>query len=80
MRGELLEALDRRGLQQRVAVGEVVVGGRVGDAGASGDLAEGRPLEPALADQLHRRVDQGAPEVAVVVGPGGIRVHRPTLS
>ena len=53
------------GPQQVVAVGEVDVDGRAGDAGLAGDLVHGDVGGAALAEEPARRVDDlVAPEVA----------------
>ena len=59
------------GLEQAVAVREVVVGRRVAHAGGARHLAQAELRRRPLGQQAEGTVQQGLAQVAVVVGPGG---------
>ncbi len=56
--------------EQGLAVGEVAVRRVVRDPGAPRHLAQDQALGPLRAGQLDALLEQGGPEVAVVVGGG----------
>ena len=65
--------------EQSLAAREVPVGRARRDADPPGRLAEDDAVGAVAGGELGRRIDQGVPEVAVVVGPGGRRRgHRGT--
>ena len=66
------------GGQQRVAVGEVAVGGVVGDPDLARHRAQHHAGRSVLAGQTDAGVDEGGPQVAVVVRRAG--GHRPRLA
>jgi hypothetical protein len=64
---EKLVGAHRHGRQQLVAVGEMGVGGADGHAQAPARLGQGEVPDAPLGDELDGGIDQGRPEVAVVV-------------
>jgi hypothetical protein len=50
--------------QQRGLVGEVAVDGRVSDADALGEIAQGQTLDAPLGNERERGVDELAPQIA----------------
>ena len=64
---EALEAAPRHVGHQGVAVAEMAVGRRRADAGVARGLGEGETCGPFLADQVEGGLDQGLPQVAVMV-------------
>lgn len=57
--------------EQLLPVGEVSIGGVVGDAGLTCDLAQDHTLGAARLRQGDGRLDEGGPQIAVVVGAHG---------
>ena len=64
---EELEALRDDRADQGAAVGEVVIRRRVADARAAGDFAQREAVDASLGEELEAGVEEGPPQVAVVV-------------
>ena len=58
--------------EQRPLVGEVAVERGARDADAGADLAQGQALDAVAADGGERFVEQGAAQVAMMVGAAGL--------
>jgi len=58
------------GVKQFALVLEVVIGRSRADAGFPGDSAQGEGRGAVAFEQATGRINQGAAEIAVVIGPG----------
>ncbi|MGY4471378.1 hypothetical protein ACVWWK_007087 [Bradyrhizobium sp. LB9.1b] len=67
-RAELPERLRRHRLKQRLAIGKMPVGRRLGDAELFCKRLDADRLRSALLRLAQRSLDQGVPEIAMVVG------------
>ena len=64
---EELEALRHDRADQGAAVGEVVIRRRVAHARAAGDFAQREAVDASLGEELEAGIEEGPPQVAVVV-------------
>src|SRR4051794_22103419 len=69
---EAAEALDGERAEERLAAGEVAVGRGVADPGAARQLAQRQRARPRLLDDAEGRVEERAPQIAVVITPLGL--------
>ena len=71
-----VEADQREFRQQRCLVGKMLVGRRMADASAAGELPERKSPASAFLEHVHRGVDDDPAKIAVMIGPVGRVVGR----